>query len=92
MLFQDLSGEGVEVGAGRPRKRRARDPEQSRRLRDRALLLLQRAGLSLADMIEVFRAIISEPITDRTALRRRLIDAAKFAKAEAQASGLLKPV
>jgi hypothetical protein len=90
MLFaKEGSQEGVEFGSGRRRSKADRSPDGRRILRDRAMLILHRSGLSYNDIAEVAQAFKDEPITERMRVRDRIMAAKKFAEGEAVRLGLL---
>ena len=87
MLFVDSEGEGVEIESSRPRASIDRDPDQVRRLRDRALWFLKRAGLSWTDLETIIEAFINEPIGSRRDLRERVKRAEEWAEQEVNCRG-----
>ena len=91
MLFVKLNGAEAEVQSIKRRRRVSRGPQEHRLLRDRVLLLLRHAGLSDWDLADVGESFYREPITDRSAIHRRLADASKEATREAEGRGLLDP-
>ncbi len=91
MIFIDESGEGVDVATSRRRFRAPLSPDRRRLLRDRAMLLLRRAGLSFGDIVEVAQAFLHEPVTDKSFVRRRILAAEQYATWEAAQAGLLSP-
>lgn len=92
MIFaRQGSQDGVEIAAGRRISRAERSPDGRRILRDRAMLLLRRAGLSYTDIAEIGQAFRDDAITDRSSVRKRILEAERLAEREAGRAGLLNP-
>lgn len=81
------SGKEVYLEAGRPAPK-AYSPKRRRLLRDRALLLLRRAGMSLGQIAIVSESFSSEPCRDRAHILRRIRCAESEAAWEATRKGL----
>lgn len=83
MLFQDANNPevGIEIGVGRVRL--PLTGEEKLRLRDGALWILNKAGLTFTEILEVIKAIVNEPIYDRSHVRNRILSAEGRAVREA---------
>lgn len=82
MLYVNEQGEGVEIPAGREDPvPAAKTAAERRRIRDRALLLWHRAGLTIREIVEILETIAREP-RKLTYIARRLKQAAALSEKE----------